>query len=69
MKIDINVGKDYYGDFLEYSMKDEFDKTIGSITRQYYKVIEEKLLENMPDTILYDLEIKIHNEIKRRGKN
>jgi len=59
MKIDINVGKDYYGYFLEHSMKDEFDKTIGSITRQYYEVIEEKLLENMPDDILYDLEKKI----------
>ncbi len=57
------------GKFLEYNLENDFDKNLGMITRQYYEFVDRQLLENMPDNILYDLEIKIHNEMKRRGED
>jgi len=66
MKMNVKIGTDEKGKFLEYNLKNDFDKNLGMITRQYYEFVDRQLLENMPDNILYDLEIKIHNEIKRR---
>jgi len=66
MSVDIRVGKDYRGDFIEHNMKDINNNIIGKITRQYYEIVDKEILKSMPSSILYDLEIKIHNEIKRR---
>jgi len=69
MKMNVKIGTDEKGKFLEYNLENDFDKNLGMITRQYYEFVDRQLLENMPDNILYDLEIKIHNEIKRRGED
>jgi len=69
MKIGIKVGKDHRGDFIEYGIKNELNNTLGKITSQYYEIIDNEILKNIPNYILYDFEIKIHNEIKRRGEN
>ena len=59
--IDFKLGEDGDGVFLEHR------NMIDEVIRQYYKKVDEAYIQNMPDHILYSIEIQIHKEIERRN--
>jgi len=63
-KVNISVGKDKIGAYLEHSL--EVDSVGQQITRHYYKEVEEAIIINMPSDILMNLYIKCKKELDGR---
>lgn len=55
------VDSDSNGKYLEIH-----DDCLSQFTRMYYEAIDEKLIENMPDSILIDLKDRLELELIKR---
>lgn len=66
LSIEITKGIENGREFIEHSLAHTQKALKDSTTRHYYEVVDKAILENMPNHILYDLLIKIEDEINRR---
>ena len=63
-KVNIGVGKDYKGEFIQHNIS--IGETTTPLVKQYYKIVDEQLINNMPQAMLVDMVAKGTAELKRR---
>lgn len=63
-KVIIELGKDNKGEFIQHHL--EMEGTATTISRQYYKIVDKALVENMPQKTLEDLVAKGVEELEKR---
>ncbi len=68
INVQISKGFDEDGPFMEHSTQmPSMPEMASNITRQYYKIVDEAVIKNMPDDILEDLLSKLKEEYKTRN--
>ncbi len=64
---DIQIGKENDVKYMKHSLLVD-GNILGGITKHYYEIIDNVLIENMPDDILDDMIDKMTKEKIRRGQ-
>lgn len=68
-KVHINRGFDSGGSFMDSSLRNSLNESIGNITRTYHEIVDQEFLKTMPIDTLKENIKTLQRELSRRSRD